>query len=518
MDDSSASIPGPEELFEYASCGLLVTSKDGVIQRVNDTFCRWLGYKSAELLNEVRLQDLIAVGGRVFHQTHWAPLLQIQGSIGEIQLDMIHREGQRVPMLFNAIRRRRGNAAFDEISAFIATDRRAYERELLLARRSAESSLIAQQDTQLALQQSRDVLGIALRGAKMGVWSRNLSTRHVWFSRELEELLGFREGEFSDQPRDFQTVIFDGDRQTVSDVIEHALLSKTDYAVEFKLRHTDGSWLSVEGRGRFAYAEDGKATMLYGVVIDIAERLQAEHQLRQLNEQLNQADRRKDEFLATLAHELRNPLAPLRNVLEILKLRKIADPKLVWAHGIIDRQVSHMTHLVDDLMDVSRITTGRLQLRMQPTDLATAMEHAVETSRPIIDAASHTLTVAWPAVPLSISADPTRLTQMISNLLTNAAKYTPNGGVIDLRADVDQGCVTVSVSDNGIGIAAPHLSRIFDMFSQLTPALDRSQGGVGIGLALVRALAQLHGGEVSVSSDGPGTGSTFLIRLPLIQI
>jgi CheY-like chemotaxis protein/nitrogen-specific signal transduction histidine kinase len=255
-------------------------------------------------------------------------------------------------------------------------------------------------------------------------------------------------------------------------------------------------------------------TSWFGVTTDIQDQKELHHRLRE-------ADRRKDEFLATLAHELRNPLAPIRNAVQILKLANPPDPELYHARDMIDRQVRQMTRLVDDLLDVSRITQGKVQLRREPIELADVVRSAVEATRPLIEASAHELTVALPPDPLNLDADPARLAQVIANLLSNAAKYTEKGGHIWLTAAVasrerERPEAVVSVRDTGIGIAAEHLPRVFEMFSQMAPALERSQGGLGIGLALVRGLVELHGGRVEAHSDGPGHGSEFVVRLPAV--
>jgi PAS domain S-box-containing protein len=242
----------------------------------------------------------------------------------------------------------------------------------------------------------------------------------------------------------------------------------------------------------------------------------------QLVRRLQEADRRKDDFLATLAHELRNPLAPIRNAVQVLKTKGPAEPELVWSREVIDRQVGQMARLLEDLLDVSRITRNRLELRKSRVTLASVVETAVETSRPLIDRRGHQLTVALPGESVLLDADPVRLAQVFSNLLNNAAKYTPNGGRIRLGAELTAGRagspreVVVSVNDTGMGISPEMLPRIFVMFSQAQPALDRSESGLGVGLALVKGLVEMHGGHIEATSAGAGKGSTFLVRLPVL--
>jgi two-component system CheB/CheR fusion protein len=248
-----------------------------------------------------------------------------------------------------------------------------------------------------------------------------------------------------------------------------------------------------------------------------AERERLEEALRQRAEALAEADRRKDEFLAMLAHELRNPLAPIRNALQIMRLRGVHDPALESARDIIERQVQHLTRLVEDLLDVSRITRGKVQLRKERVDLSATATLALEIARPLIEKRHHRLSVELAAGPLWLEADPVRLEQVISNLLNNAAKYTDPGGHITLTTAREGDEAVLRVRDTGIGISPEMQARIFDLFIQADRALDRSQGGLGIGLTLVRRLVELHGGTIHVASPGPGRGSEFSVRLPVVE-
>lgn len=231
---------------------------------------------------------------------------------------------------------------------------------------------------------------------------------------------------------------------------------------------------------------------------------------------IQENDRRKNEFLAILAHELRNPLAPIRNTLEILKLQAANQPEISWARDIIHRQLNQLIRMVDDLLDLSRITRGKVTLRTESVDVVEILAAALETSRPVIEGGSHQLVVDLPASgSLWVKGDGVRLSQVFANLLNNAAKYTPENGEIRVSAERKGEQVLVRVRDNGSGIPREMLSKVFEMFTQVDNSLDRSQGGLGIGLTLVRHLVQLHGGEVQASSDGPGRGSEFVVRLPI---
>ena len=246
---------------------------------------------------------------------------------------------------------------------------------------------------------------------------------------------------------------------------------------------------------------------------DVSDRKRAEEALKAANERLRDAARRKDEFLATLGHELRNPLAPIRNAVELMNLKGADDPVLQSARDMIDRQARHMVRLIDDLLDASRITTGKVELRRERVELAAVVEQALETSRPHLG--GHEFTVTLPPQPVWLHADPVRLAQVLGNLLHNACKYTPPGGQIRLTAELAGEHALVTVRDSGIGIAAEHLPQLFEMFSQATPALERAQGGLGIGLALARALVEMHGGSIAAHSDGAACGSEFVVTLPV---
>ncbi|MEO5826397.1 MAG: HAMP domain-containing sensor histidine kinase [Gemmatimonadales bacterium] len=367
-------IPDADALYDGAACGLLVTRQDGLIQRANATFCRWLGVDAADLVGERRIQDMLTVGGKIFHQTHWAPMLQMQGSIAEMKLDVVSSSGRPVPMLFNVVRRHGQGESWDELSAMVVNDRQAYERALLTARNEARAA----------------------------------------------------------------------------------------------------------------------------------------------NEQLSLVDRRKDEFFATLAHELRNPLAPIRSVVEILKRLPSDNPVLARSHAILEGQVAQLSHLIDDLLEVSRLNHGKVSLRIEAVPVAEAIGIALDAAHPHIERAGHDLAYAPPSNDLLIAADPVRVTQMILNLLNNAAKYTPDGGTITIDVEPSEHAVAITISDTGIGMTSDQLLGVFDMFGQIIPDVNRSEGGLGIGLALVRGLAERHGGSVSAQSDGLGKGSEFTLVLPRV--
>jgi PAS domain S-box-containing protein len=267
----------------------------------------------------------------------------------------------------------------------------------------------------------------------------------------------------------------------------------------------------------FAVRDDrGDIIGLATVTRDISEQKRAEDELRRIAADLSEADHRKSEFLATLAHELRNPLAPIRTGIDLLRMAPPEPASLGRIVGMMDRQLGHLIHLVNDLLDVARITRGKIELKREPVELRTLVAMALETSVALIEASGHTLAVHQPEdAPIMLDVDTTRIVQVLSNLLNNAAKYTPAGGRITVSAWAEGGDALVAVADSGVGIPPESLASVFDMFTQVRSNMDRAQGGLGIGLSLVRRLAELHGGSVTATSEGRGHGSTFTLRLPL---
>ncbi|HEX6999521.1 MAG TPA: PAS domain-containing protein [Gammaproteobacteria bacterium] len=288
---------------------------------------------------------------------------------------------------------------------------------------------------------------------------------------------------------------------------EDAVAHRTEFRARARVRNASGEWRWIESHAMPRIGPHGEFLGYAGVSPDITALIEAQALLRE-------ADQRKDEFLATLAHELRNPLAPIRTAAELLTVPDLAGEQLSWACQVIHRQVEHMTRLLDDLLDVARITRGKLELKKERVDLGTIVDTAVEAARPLITARQHGLTVELPPELPKLDADPVRLAQVVSNLLTNAAKYTDSPGRIVLAARVEDDTVRISVKDNGIGLSPSMLAHMFEMFSQGQEAGGRGEGGLGIGLALVKGLVELHGGQVEAFSEGPGLGSEFLVVLP----
>jgi len=359
---------------------------------------------------------------------------------------------------------------------------------------------------------NQERLNLAQKASQAGSFEWNLRTNAVIWSEETEAIFGLAPGSFGSSYEDWTRCVHPEDLSRAEQELRRAIVDG-EGASEYRVVWPDGSVRWIQARGKVFFDEAGEPLRWIGISMDVTERKRMEESLRRQTEALQEADRRKNEFLSILAHELRNPLAPISNAIQILTLRG-DDPALVaQTKEVMERQVHQMTRMVDDLLEVSRISRGKISLHTAPLDLAEVVATAVETSRPLVEAHHHTLTVTLPRSPARVEADGARLAQVLSNLLNNAAKYTEDGGRIDLIVEQAQGDVVIRVRDNGIGIAPERLPSVFDMFEQIGGASDRSQGGLGIGLTLARRLVEMHGGRIEAHSAGLGKGSEFVTRL-----
>jgi PAS domain S-box-containing protein len=342
-----------------------------------------------------------------------------------------------------------------------------------------------------------------------GVWICDAAGRNIYASDSFLRLTGITQEQCSEFR--WAQALHPDDREATIAAWQQCVLAGSPWYREHRILGSDGRYHEILAQGMPIRDESGAIIRWAGINLDIS-------RLKQTEQALREADRRKDEFLATLAHELRNPLAPIRNAVQIMELATASEPQRRWGRQVIARQVRHMALLLDDLLDVSRITRGQLELKKDYVELASVIEAAVETARPLLESKQHALSVSLPASTVRLEADPLRLSQVLANLLTNAAKYTDAGGQIALTASlVDEGLV-LSVKDNGIGLSPATIPGLFTMFSQVNSAIDRAEGGLGIGLALVKGLVALHRGTVEACSEGLGRGSEFIVRLPQTMV
>jgi PAS domain S-box-containing protein len=338
-----------------------------------------------------------------------------------------------------------------------------------------------------------------------GVWVTDAEGRCIYASESFLKLLGMSMDQAANDG--WGAVLHPDDIEVTMRAWKECARTGNLWYREHRMRGVDGRYHSILAQGVPIRDAAGHIQRWAGINLDIS-------RLKNTELALLEADRRKDEFLATLAHELRNPLAPIRNAVRILDSDAADDRQRKWGREVISRQVQRMSLLLDDLLDVSRITRGQLELKKDYVDLKSVVSVAVETARPLLDAKRHQLSVNLPSDNVRLEADPLRLSQVIGNLLTNAAKYTDPEGRIELDARLENAELTITIRDNGIGLNEEVMPGLFTMFSQVNSAIDRAEGGLGIGLALVKGLVALHGGRVEVRSEGLGRGSEFIVHLP----
>ena len=370
------------------------------------------------------------------------------------------------------------------------------------------------------LRASEERRQLALDAAELGTWHIEPATDAIQIDARFRAIFGMTEE--SEDYVELLALIHPDDLSAVQEAVAAATRAENPvpYAIEYRVVHPDGSlrWVMAKGRPSYEGIEAARrVTSFDGTVADVTERKQGEEEREQLVARLQDQDQRKDEFLAMLAHELRNPLAPISAAADLLRLAGADAARVKQTSEIISRQVNHMTALVDDLLDVSRVTRGLIKLEKTNLDVKSIVSGAVEQVRPLIEARRHHLSVHMPPQTALVNGDVKRLIQVVVNLLNNASKFTPEGGNISITFETDEKQVALKVADNGIGMAPDVLSRVFELFAQAERASDRSQGGLGIGLAVVDGLVKLHGGKIRAHSAGLGLGSEFTLRLPRLE-
>ncbi|MGQ9426613.1 PAS domain-containing protein [Gilvimarinus sp. F26214L] len=371
-------------------------------------------------------------------------------------------------------------------------------------------------DAEEAMRKSEELYRLISRATNDVIWDWDPESGRLKWNESLRSQLDL---EPEDMPtlEDWYERVHPDDRARVRDSFRKAVENQHGtWSEEYRLKRKDGGYASLLDRGYLARDENGKLYRMIGAMLDLTERRQAEEALRTLNAQLVESDRRKDEFLAMLAHELRNPLAAIHNAVLLLG-HTVQDPRSQRYLDILQRQSGHLSGLVDDLLDVSRVTRGLIMLKQERVNLAAVAGQALESVRILLENKGHVLDLQFPTEAVDVYGDPVRLEQILVNLLTNAAKYTDPEGQIQLRISASDGWAQVSVKDTGIGIAPEMQQRIFTLFGQAERGLDRAQGGLGIGLTIAKTLVELHGGTIEAHSAGLGKGAEFIVRLPLAE-
>jgi signal transduction histidine kinase len=378
---------------------------------------------------------------------------------------------------------------------------------------------------------ARARLDAALDAGAIATWTWDIPSNRLFADSKLAQLFNLppSDGDGGVLDKYLQSIHPDDVGKTLA-ALDRSVETGEPYEADYRVVQADGSIRWVTARGVVERDGTGRAYRMPGVLVDISDRKRLEEELRirvdqlaeadrrkeELLASLRDADRRKDEFLATLAHELRNPLAPIRNSLQILKVARVDAATVQKTRAMMERQVQHLVRLVDDLLDVSRVMRGKIDLHMEPVELAAVVARAVETAQPLIEAQGHHLALSLPHESLLVHADLVRLTQVIGNLLTNSAKYTEPNGHIWVAANREGDEVLLRVRDDGIGIAPDMLPHVFELFAQADHTSTKAQGGLGIGLTLAKNLAQMHGGAIEARSAGLGKGSEFIVRLPVM--
>ncbi len=486
-----------KQFYELPFIGMGVTSPDFHWQHVNDRLCQILGRSRAELLGSTCWADLSAPEDLAADQALAQRVLAgvINGYEMEKRLPKQNGGYIDVCMAVKCVRDGAGR-----VEHFVKTV------QDITARRQAEEVL----HTRLDLQDQLSKIAASVPGAIYAFRQRaDGSTCFPYASPAIEALYGFAPSDLAQDAAPAWAAIHPDDVGQVRASVAASVRALAPCRTEYRYRHPSRGEIWLEGHSMPAREADG-GVIWHGYLHEVSERKRAEAALRE-------ADRRKDEFLAMLAHELRNPLAPIRNAAHILGRLGLAEPRLAWAQQVIERQVAYLGHLVDDLLDVSRIVRGKIVLDLSAFELADVVEQALEIAQPLIEAKGHHLAVHLPEQPVRIEGDPVRLAQVLLNLLDNAAKYTPDGGHIELDARQVGAEVEIAVRDDGMGIPVELLPRVFGLFQQGERGLDRAQGGLGIGLTVVQRLVQMHGGRVTADSAGPGRGATFSVRLPVLS-
>jgi PAS domain S-box-containing protein len=499
-------------IFEASLDCIISIDSDGKIIEFNAAAERTFGYSRDHVIGRDMAEVIIPPSLRDKHHTGLARYLATgQGPILNKRLEMsaVRSDGTEFPVeLTVAPLPGSGPSKFTAFLRDITERKQAVE-----ALRASETRLRQRAEE---LETLMDLLPVA-------VWiARDPECREIDGNRAGNALLRVEAGRnlskspgADDQPTHFRITHDGRELQPHELPMQHAAANGVEVrGFEEEIEFNDGTVVRAYGSAVPLYDEDRHVRGAIAAFMDVTDMKQLQKQLQQTVADLAEADRRKDEFLATLAHELRNPLAPIRNAVQILRAYGSGDPALRWSEDVIDRQVSHLTRLIDDLLDVNRITRNELELRIERVDLAEAVRSAVETSRPLIEQSGHRLTVTLPPEAIYLNADLVRLSQVFMNLLTNAARYMERGGSIWIAAGREGRDVVVRVRDTGVGIPVDLLPRVFEMFFRVDRSLEKAQGGLGVGLALTRRLVEMHGGKIEARSDGPGKGSEFVVRLP----
>jgi PAS domain S-box-containing protein len=548
--DATLLEESPDDLYEHAPCGYVSTFPGGAFAKVNQTFLDWTGYARDDLLGGRRFQDLLTVGGRIFYETHYSPLLHMQGFVNEIAFDLVCRDGQHLPVLLNSVQRRDaiGTPLLHRTTIFNASDRRKYEQELLLARKQAEQAADRMARLQTAMVALAEALtsarvaeiiteqGVAALGAQAGLIA---VVTNDGAGLELVHAVGYPADllvSWQRFPLHSAMPLADAVRTGEPIVLEspEALAARYPQLAAMSDRTGNASMaaipLGVDGRAIGVLGLSFAAVQAFTVedrtfLLTLArqcalalERARLYEAERSARTEAQEALRIRDAFLSIAAHELKNPLTSLLGNAQLLQRRTIRGATLPERDQqtitVIVDQAGRLNKLIAALLDVSQMETGQLSIERAALDLCALARRVVADVQPTLT--QHTLAFSDPGLALLVSGDALRLEQVVQNLLQNAIKYSPAGGIVTVRVEQREQMACVAVTDQGIGIPQEALPRLFQRFYRAEPATSGTISGLGIGLYVVKEIVTLHGGTVTVDS-AEGKGSAFTICLPLAR-
>jgi phosphoserine phosphatase RsbU/P len=503
--------PSAPDHYAFAACGLLTLGLDGQIERANATFCQLIGWDAASLIGKKRFQELLTIGSRIFHHSHWMPLLQMQRSVAEVQLELVHRDGRTLAALVNAVLHAGPDARERvEVAVFVATDRRKYERELLLARRRAEELLASEREAQRARALAEERLRLALDAAKLYTWNVELPGGIASYERRVGALLG---AEMDSVPADvYASAIHPDDRERERAAFERAVdpNQRALYSTEYRLIGLDGVERIINAAGRAFFDEQGAALGLTGVLADLTSQRRAEDALKAQEREAEHRALLTEQLIGIVSHDLRNPLNAVLLGTHLLRARELSanDARVV---ARIASSAERANRLVAELLDFTQARLGG-GLRVEPrqVDLQATVLECVEELR-----------LAWHGRMIAVNErgsgfvelDPDRLAQVIGNLASNALTYGAVEQPITITSSLADDRVAISVHNHGRPIPTALLPQIFEPLRRGDHSVKLGSRSIGLGLYIVRQIATAHGGSVTVSSNEQD-GTTFLLDIP----
>ena len=502
MSEQLPTLPDAEQLFEEFPSGLLVTSTTGLILKVNRTFCTWVGMTSDELVGLKRLQELFTMGGRIFHQTHWLPTLQMQGSLSEVKFEVRHKDGRTIPMMLNAIRRVGESGSYDEIAIAVAEERNKYERELVAARKRADELVLKERSAQEELTLSQARLRQALRIGALYLWEVDVATGRRRYEDDAARLLGF------DAPRAITDVMYASaiaphDREKEQEALARALDRRLDgYQCSYRLNGVDGVQRTIVSSGQGFFDSEGTLIQFVGILSDETEQTR-QHELAE--------DRAlfAEQMVGIVSHDLRNPLSAILMGTKLLAHGETT-PGKVRVLGHVTSSATRAQRLIEELLDFTQARVGQgIAVARKPFDLHTCIASIVEE-----------LALAFPERRIvhersgggQVVGDPDRIAQLLGNLVGNAMAYGTPGGTVTVRSGIQAESVDLSVHNTGEPIPDAQIASLFEPMVRGVPG-DSGARSVGLGLYIVKSIAAAHGGQVTVTSSHE-EGTAFIFSLP----